>query len=91
MLSPAAREHASLAYRLEGEQEGHLRRVLDIPEARRVLEEQNLARLHESGWRSIIARLGQAQIVAGRMPASRRIGRKPSFRACQIHPKPVAR
>lgn len=50
MLSPAAREHASLAYRLEGEQEGHLRRVLDIPEARRVLEEQNLARLHESGW-----------------------------------------
>lgn len=50
MLSPAAREHASLAYRLEGEQEAHLRRVLDIPEARRVLEEQNLARLHESGW-----------------------------------------
>lgn len=50
MLSPEAREHASLTYRLEGEHEGHIRRVLDIPEARRVLEEQNLARLHESGW-----------------------------------------
>ncbi|HEX5445269.1 MAG TPA: ATP-binding protein [Pirellulales bacterium] len=50
MLSPTAREHASLVYRLEGEREGHIRPVLEIPEAKRVLEEQNLARLHESGW-----------------------------------------
>jgi predicted ATPase len=50
MLSDEAREHASLIYRFEGEQEGHIRRVMDIPEAKRVLEEQNLARLHESGW-----------------------------------------
>jgi len=50
MLSADALEHASLVYRFEGEQEGRIRRVLDIPEARRVLEEQDLARLHESGW-----------------------------------------
>jgi len=50
MLSPEAREHASVVYRLAEEQEGHIRRVVDIPEARQVLEEQNLARLHESGW-----------------------------------------
>jgi predicted ATPase len=50
MLSAEAREHASLVYREEGEQEGHIRRVMDIPDVRRIIEEQNLARLHESGW-----------------------------------------
>jgi predicted ATPase len=43
-------EHASLVYRLPGTSEGSIRRILDIPEARRVLEEQDLARLHASGW-----------------------------------------
>ena len=50
MLSTEAREYASLAYRLEGAQEGHIQRIMDIPEIGRVLEEQNLSRLHESGW-----------------------------------------
>lgn len=50
MLSPEAREHAYLAYRFEDETESHLQRILDIPTAREVLEKQNLARLHESGW-----------------------------------------
>lgn len=50
MLSAEALEHASLVYRLQGEQEGRIQRMVDIPEARRVLEEQNAARLHESGW-----------------------------------------
>jgi predicted ATPase len=50
MLSADACKHASLVYRFEGDQEGRIRRILDIPEAKRVLEEQNLARLHESGW-----------------------------------------
>jgi len=50
MLSQESQEHASLVYRLEGEQEGHIRRIVDIPEARRVLKEQNLSRLHEAGW-----------------------------------------
>lgn len=50
MLSAEARQHASIVYRFEGETEGHIRQIVDIPEARRVMEEQDLARLHESGW-----------------------------------------
>ena len=50
MLSATARQHASLVYRLEGSHEGRIRRIVNIPEANRVLQEQNLARLHESGW-----------------------------------------
>ncbi len=50
MLSPDARKDASLVYRLDGEQEGHIRRIAELPEAGRVLEQESLARLHESGW-----------------------------------------
>ncbi len=50
MLSTTAREYASLVYRLEGKSEAGIRRIVDIPEAQQVLEEQNLSRLHESGW-----------------------------------------
>lgn len=50
MLSEEAREHASLVYRLGTEPEGRICRIMDIPKARKVLEEHNLARLHESGW-----------------------------------------
>jgi predicted ATPase len=50
MLSPQAREHAYLTYRLENETEAHIQRIMDIPTARDVLARQNLARLHESGW-----------------------------------------
>lgn len=50
MLSESAREHASLTYRLGDAPAAKIRRIVDIPEARTVLGEQNLARLHESGW-----------------------------------------
>ena len=50
MLSPEARENAVLVYRLEHEKEAHLQRIMDIPSVREVLEQQNLSRLHESGW-----------------------------------------
>lgn len=49
-LSPAAREHTSLVYRLPDSPEGRIRRILDIPGIREVIEQQDLARLHESGW-----------------------------------------
>jgi predicted ATPase len=49
-LSETARESASLVYRLPGHPDARIRRILDIPEARHVLESRNLARLHESGW-----------------------------------------
>ncbi len=49
-LSKESREFASVVYRLEGEKEGRICRILDIPEAKKVLESQSLGRLHESGW-----------------------------------------
>ncbi|WP_027005022.1 AAA family ATPase [Conexibacter woesei] len=49
-LSGDALEHASLVYRLEDSATAQIIRVLDLPDARRVLEEQDLARLHAAGW-----------------------------------------
>jgi len=49
-LSATALEHASLVYRLEETAAASIVRVLDLPDARRVLEEQDLARLHAAGW-----------------------------------------
>lgn len=50
LLSPASLEYASLIYRLESHPDAQIIRIRDIPEARRLIEEQDLARLHESGW-----------------------------------------
>lgn len=50
LLSPETLEHASLTYRLEGETDARSKRILDIPEAQRVLKEHDLSRLHASGW-----------------------------------------
>jgi hypothetical protein len=49
-LSPEAREYASLVYRLFETPAGHVQRILDIPDITRIIAEQDLARLHESGW-----------------------------------------
>jgi predicted ATPase len=61
MLSPGSQEHALLAYRLEGEGEAHVQRILDIPTAREVLEKQNLGRLHESGWLENVAAFARSE------------------------------
>jgi len=50
LLSPKSLEDASLIYRLPDRQDAHIKRILDIPEAQRVIQEQDLANLHESGW-----------------------------------------
>jgi len=50
LLSPESLEHASLVYRLVEEPAAHVVRLVDLPEARRVLREQDMARLLESGW-----------------------------------------
>jgi len=49
-LSEKARESAALVYRLENRSDARIRRIIEIPEARRVLSEQDIARLHASGW-----------------------------------------
>lgn len=50
MLSQSALEYAALVYRLGDTPDARIRSILGIPEARRVLKQQNLARLQESGW-----------------------------------------
>jgi predicted ATPase len=50
LLSPQSLEYASLTYRLADRSDAKIKRILDIPEAKRVIQEQDLARLHESGW-----------------------------------------
>ena len=50
LLSPKSLEAASFTYRLPDRKDGGIQRILDIPEARQVLEKQDIARLHDSGW-----------------------------------------
>lgn len=49
-LSATALESASLVYRLDEHDSSSVARILDLPDARRVLEKQDLARLHTAGW-----------------------------------------
>jgi predicted ATPase len=50
LLSPKSLEAASFTYRLPDRVDAGIKRILDIPEARQVLEKQDIARLHDSGW-----------------------------------------
>jgi predicted ATPase len=50
LLSPESFERASLVYRPEGALDARIRRILDIPEAARVVREQAPSSLHASGW-----------------------------------------
>lgn len=49
-LSPETLENSSLIYRLENEPDAHIKRVMDIPYARELIEKQGIMSLHESGW-----------------------------------------
>jgi predicted ATPase len=50
LLSPESRENASLVYRPAKTSDAKIRRILDIKEARKVLQKQDPARLFASGW-----------------------------------------
>jgi predicted ATPase len=50
LISEETLEYASLVYRLEGSTDGRIQRILDIPHARKVLNESDLGRLFENGW-----------------------------------------
>lgn len=50
LLSAQTLESASLTYRLEDKPDAKIIRILDIPDAARIIKEQNLGRLHESAW-----------------------------------------
>lgn len=49
-LSAEARGNAVLVYRLSDQAGARIKRILDIPEAARLIEKQDFARLHASGW-----------------------------------------
>ncbi|MCP4363344.1 MAG: AAA family ATPase [Chloroflexi bacterium] len=49
-LSPQTQKFTSLLYRLDGEPDAHIQPVLDIPDAPRLIQEQGLMQLYESGW-----------------------------------------
>jgi predicted ATPase len=42
--------HAALIYRLENQADSRIKRIVEIPDAKRVIEEQNISLLHASGW-----------------------------------------
>lgn len=50
MLRNGALEHAAETYRLENSRSCGIRRIVEIPHAREVIEAQGLSRLHASGW-----------------------------------------
>jgi AAA15 family ATPase/GTPase len=50
LLGADARTHAVESYRLENTESTSLARLMDLPDAERIISEQGLARLHASGW-----------------------------------------
>ncbi|WP_295388222.1 AAA family ATPase [uncultured Thiodictyon sp.] len=50
LLDRKSLENASLVYRLPGNNEGRIVRILDIPGAADLIAKQDLAKLHSTGW-----------------------------------------
>jgi len=72
-LGEESLEHTSVVYRLPDHSEGRIKRILDIPEAPRVIKEQPIWVLHASSWFEDVLDLvqdGEAAPVAGARPAS---------------------
>ena len=49
-LTEKSLEHAAVTYRLEGQPDTRIKRIMDIPYAREVIQKKDLASLHASGW-----------------------------------------
>ncbi len=58
-LSPEAREHTSLIYRLENHADARIKRVVDLPNAKEILESSNLSSLLASGWMENMAEFSE--------------------------------
>lgn len=50
LVSEQTLEHASMTYRLEGQADAHIQRIVDIPGAKEIFQEEDLSRLYERGW-----------------------------------------
>lgn len=60
LLDAKARNDAVLAFRPDGEMDTRLQRIVDLPDAVRILGTQDLARLHASGWLEDAATFAQS-------------------------------
>jgi predicted ATPase len=72
-LSTESLEHASLVYRLPDQPDAQIKRILDIPDARRIVKDQPVSALHASSWFEDIldfAEDGSTEPVADRRPTS---------------------
>ena len=72
-LSQDSLEHASLAYRLPDHPDAEIKRIVDIPNARRVIKEQPVSILHASSWFEDVLDFvedDEAEVVAEGQPAS---------------------
>lgn len=49
-LSEETLKYAHLTYRLENQNYAKITRILDIPEAEKIIKEQSLTRLHQAAW-----------------------------------------
>ncbi len=50
LISPQTLRSTSLVYRLSGRPDSEIRRLLDIPHVEQVLQREDMAQLHDSGW-----------------------------------------
>ena len=69
-LSEESLEHASLVYQLPNHPDGRIKRIVEIPEARRVIKEQPIWVLHASSWFEDVLDLAEsvdAELVAGKV------------------------
>jgi predicted ATPase len=73
-LSKESLEHASLIYRLENEPDARIIRVLDIPDADRLIREHRAAELFASGWferTALFTQPSEDHAVRSRQPSKR--------------------
>ncbi len=50
LVSEQTLGNASMTYRLEGQANAHIQRIVDIPGAKEIFREEDLSRLYEKGW-----------------------------------------
>jgi predicted ATPase len=61
-LNAKSRDHVAVMYRLPGSPAAHIKQLRDFPpEARKVIESKDLAKLHDSGWFETVALFMQGE------------------------------
>jgi predicted ATPase len=65
LLSSESLQNVSLVYRLEGHADAAIRRIVDIPNADRVLAEHDITDLHGSGWMEDVMAFSEPAVSNG--------------------------